>query len=454
MTQEGTDFILKFDPRDPNILNKIVQSYNKIIIGEENNIKFLFTTYLSKDLPRKYRLHVIIVSQSSSGKTSLIRRVSEPFKDYVVDYTDFTSAFLKRQEESMDGKIVLLEQIEKTNEQKKASIFELKFLLSEGKIRMGLVDRDEKGKNKPRILEVSGIPVFVTTSTNMNIDAESLNRTFLMQVDESQEQTERIVDFTLKSFATLGVNDSWKEELTHLTALTEKYRELAQQVDDIVIPFADKLKKIIPCENLTIRRDLPKILSLTSVIAFIHASNRYRIQHNEGANFLVGPFGETEKRYKYTIIAEPDDFKEALEIAGTTISQTINKVNETSMKLYGKIIEIHDQKSSSNATLDGANRVEGVTVKEVGGKIGKSVNRTRELMSQLESSGYLIRDRTTKEHNFTPSGQQFSEIKIDDLTFPKEEREAWWLEQVARHGQKMTMIEPPCLTKEPENGTK
>ncbi len=453
MTLENKELKLKFDPKDPNILNKIVQSYNKIIIGEENNIKFLFTCYLSKDLPRKYRLHVIIASQSSAGKTSLIRRVSDPFKDHVVDYTDFTSAFLKRQEESMDGKIILLEQMEKTNEQKKASIFDLKFLLSEGKLRMGLVDRDQKGKNKPRILEVSGIPVFVTTSTNMNIDAESLNRTFLMQVDESQEQTERIVDFTLKSFATLGVNDSWTEELTHLTALAEKYRELAHQVDDIVIPFADKLKKIIPCENLTIRRDLPKILSLTAVIAFIHASNRYRIQDNDGANFIVGSFGETEKRYKYTIVAEPEDFKEALEIAGTTISQTINKVNETSMKLYGRVIEIYDQKSYSNATLDGA-RVDGITVKEIAEKIGKSVNRTRELMSQLESNGYLIRDRTTKEHTFIPTGQKFSEIKIDDLTFTKEELESWRLQQIARHGQKLTMIEPPCFTKEPENDTK
>lgn len=452
--QQIDEIKIKFDPKDQNILNKIVQSFNMVIVGEENNIKFLYLCYLSKDLPRKYRLHAIIASQSSAGKSSLIRRVSEPFKKHVIDFTDFTSAFLKRHQESMDGKIILVEQMEKTNEQKKVSLFDLKFLLSEGKIRMGLVDKDEKGKNVPKTLEVSGIPVYVSTSTNMNIDAESLNRTFLMQVDESQEQTERIVGFTLKSFATLGLNNTWNEELAQLTALAEKYQELAHQINDIVIPFADKLKKIIPCENLTIRRDLPKILSLTAVIAFVHVSNRRRIQYNDGENFIVGPFGETENKYKYTIVAEPEDFKEALEIAGTTISQTINKVNETSIMLYGKIMDIYDQSTYSDLSLDGSKRTEGVTVKEVAEKIGKSVNRTRELMSQLESSGYLIRDRSTKVHSFIPTGQKFSEIKIDDLTFSVEELEDWKIEQMAKHGQKLTLIESSCQAKESENDTK
>jgi tetratricopeptide (TPR) repeat protein len=86
---------IHFDPKDLNILNQIVQSYNTVIVGEENNTKFLWCLYLSKDLPRKYRLHAIIASQSSAGKTSLIRRVSEPFKAHVIDYTDFTAALLK-----------------------------------------------------------------------------------------------------------------------------------------------------------------------------------------------------------------------------------------------------------------------------------------------------------------------------------------------------------------------
>jgi hypothetical protein len=455
LTQESEEFKIKFNPRDFNILNKIAQSYSPVLVGEESTIKFLFCGYVSKDLPRRYRLHTIIASQSSAGKTSLVRKVGEPFAKYMIDYTNFTGAFLKRQQESMDGKILLLEQLEKTNDQDRVSVFDLKFLLSEGKIKVGVAERDEKGKFVPTVLEVTGIPVVVTTSTNMRIDPETLNRMFLTQADESIEQTQRIVDFTLKSYSTLKLNNTWKEELEHLIALAEKYRQLAWQISDIIIPFGDKLKKIIPSENLTIRRDLPKILSLTSVIAFIHAANRYRVQDNVGSNFIIGTFGETEKRFKYSIIAEPDDFREALEIAGSAIKQTLNKVNETSMNLYGKILEMYDGKTYECATLDGNTRVQGLVVKEIAAKIGKSANRTRELISQLEEEGYLIRDRTSREHAFTPSGKKFDEIKVEDLTFTKDDLDVWILEQTARHGQRLEVIPPPsCNNWKIENGTK
>ncbi|MGQ0795141.1 MAG: DNA primase [Nitrosopumilaceae archaeon] len=453
MTQEIKEFTTKFDPRDPLILDKIAYSYQKKIVGETDIIKFLVCCYVSKDLPRIYRLHNIIISQSSAGKSSLVRTVAEPFSKYVVDYTNFTSAFLKRQEGSMDGKILLLEQMEKTNEKHEASMLDLKFLMSEGKLKVGVVEKDDKGKNKPITLEVSGIPVFVSTSTNMRIDPESLNRTFLTQVDESTEQTQRIISHHLDNFSSLKINNQWGEELAHLTALVEKYRELAWQVRDIVLPFAEKLKGKIPCENLTIRRDLPKILGLTAVIAFVHASNRYRIQYPGGTDFLVGSFGETEKRFQYTIIAEPEDFKEALVIAGAAIKQTLNKVNEVSMNLYARILEMYDNKTY-NSTPDQSGKPEGLTVKEVAEKMVKSENRTRELMNQLEQAGYLNRDRTSKEHKFIPTGKKFSDLDIEELTFTKEEFEDWKNREIARHGHTLTVIEPSCHVEESKDVTK
>ena len=216
---QNQELKIKFSPKDPLILDKIAQSFSPVLVGEENTIKFLYCGYASKDLPRKYRLHTIIASQSSSGKSSLVRKVGEPFSRHVIDYTNFTNAFLKRQQGSMDGKILLIEQLEKTNDQDKVSMFDLKFLLSEGKIKVGVVDRNEKGKFTPTVLEVTGIPVVVTTSTNMKIDPETLNRMFLTQADESEEQTKRIVDYTLKSYSSLKLNNPWEEELEHLTAL-------------------------------------------------------------------------------------------------------------------------------------------------------------------------------------------------------------------------------------------
>ena len=156
-----------------NILEEIVSLYNPKIKGEENNIKFLFCACISKNLPRDYRLHVIITSQSSGGKSNLVNTILEPFKEDVLDFTEYTSAFLNRSQSDMDGLIFKMEQMEKTNDKKQVTLASMKFLLSEGKLRIGLVDKNEKGQNTPKTLEVNGIPVFISTSTNYNIDPET-----------------------------------------------------------------------------------------------------------------------------------------------------------------------------------------------------------------------------------------------------------------------------------------
>lgn len=334
MTQEI--FKTKYDIKDPNILDKIALSYGSKIVGEVNNIKVLFCACISKNLPRKYRLSVIIASQSSAGKSNLVNNILAPFKKDVIDYTDYSPAFLKRQNLNMDGKIFKVEQMERTNEKNQVSTGSLKFLLSEGKLRVGLVERNEKGKNTPETLEVNGIPVFISTSTNFNIDPETLNRTFLTQVDETETQTKRIVSHIFDDYSTLSVNDQWKMKVSELEKLVEIYKGLSHQITDIVIPFGNKIMDRIPTVNITIRRDLAKILNLTCVIAFIHASDRIRIQDVDGKDFITDSFGKTESRYTYALMAEPSDFKEALEIAGSAIKQTLNKLNESSMGIYEK----------------------------------------------------------------------------------------------------------------------
>lgn len=441
------NFQTKYDVKDNEILDKIAQAYGSKIVGESNNIKVLFCACISRNLPRKYRLSAIIASQSSAGKSNLVNNVLSPFRKDVIDYTDYTQAFLKRQIAfSMDGKIFKMEQMEKTNENKQASIGSLKFLLTEGKLRVGLVERDETGKQTPTTLEVNGIPVFISTSTNFNIDPETLNRTFLMQVDESEEQTKRIVSHIFDSYSTLSINNKWDAEVQELEKLVEIYKGLCHQITDIIIPFGKKIMNRIPTTQITIRRDLQKILNLTCVIAFLHASNRIRIQDVDGQTFLTGSFAETEKRFTYALLAEPSDFKEAIEIAGSTIKQTLNKLNESSMDTFQKIKQACYQKSSENKTqqtLDTLSEEEGITVKEMATILKRSDNRTRELMNQLWNSGFLHRERTkSKENMYFLTDKEFEKISIDDIEFTTTELELWIKEQTGMHPEKLRVLHP------------
>jgi len=400
----------KFDVKDLELLSKITQCYSSKIVGEENNIKTLFCACLSKDLPRTNRISVIIASQSSAGKSNLVNNVLEPFQEDTIDYTEFTNAWLKRTEMMLNGKILKIEQMEKTDDKGKVTMSALKHLLSEGKLKTGLVDKNEKNQNKNKTLEVTGIPVYISTSTNFNFDPETLNRTLLMEIDESEEQTKKIVHHQLTKYSTLEKLDKWKNEIEELRNLAKMYKGIAHQITQILIPFASKIQDRIPIHDITIRRDLQKILNLTCVIAFIHCANRIRIQDNKGKDFVQDQFGNTEKHFTYSLVAEPSDFKEALAIAGKTIKQTLNKLNDSSMQVYNTFLDEYKQ-----------NDCQGVTIKEMSKSLKKSDNRTRELMNQLWTSGFLSRESSKKTNVYFATEKQFEDIETDDIDFSKEE---------------------------------
>lgn len=416
------------DIKYTNILEEVIKLYNPKVVGEEDNIKLLWCACISKDLPNKYRMSVIITSQSSAGKSNLTNSVLEPFNDDVLEFTDYTQAYLQRTEWNMNGKILKMEQMERTNEKRQISLGKLKFMLSEGVLKIGLVEKNDKGKNEPKMFEVRGIPVFISTSTNYNIDPETLNRTFLMQVDETEEQTKKIIDYVLDDYSTLSINDKWLKNKEKLKEYAKTYKEFAHQITDILVPFKAKIKEIIPTSDITMRRDLAKILNLTCVIAFLNFPNRTLIANNDGQHFLTSVWGDTEKRYTYALIAEASDFELALRIGGETIDQTINKVNKASKDLLDRFKKIE------------AEHLEGVTVSMVAKEIQKSDNRTRELLEQLRNSGFLTREREGKGYRYSSTQKKFENISLKEFEFTKEELDQYIQSQIGEYKDKFTVV--------------
>jgi len=370
----------EYDLANPGILDQIVDSFNEKIIGESNNKKMIFLASLSKDLPRENRMSVIVSSSSSAGKSNLVNNILEIFDDDVISFTAYTDSHYMRSNPLLNGKIVKIEQMEKTNDKGQADLSMMKHQLSEGSVKTGLSERNEKGQWEATTLTKSGIPVYISTTTNPNINIETMNRTFLIQLDETKSQTERIVNHTLRKYSTPNIENTWKNIIDKNKKLVEFYKDLAKLITKIELPFAPKLT--IPTESMEIRRDLDKILNLTCCIAFIHHENRIKIRDNKGENVFQDQFGKTEKHYRYSLIADIEDFREALQIGKNIFSLTLNKVNQDTMQIINIIKENYQ-------SSDGL----GMTIDELAKYVSLSQNRTREKLRQGIEAGLIYTKR-------------------------------------------------------------
>jgi len=412
------DVFLRIDTHDPHILDTIARQYGRKIVGLQNEIKTLVCCLISKDLPKKYRTSVIISNQSSTGKSYLLNNVLDPFRDEfdnVIDYTDFTEAHFKRSQSNVDGKIIKIEQLERRDENGKLSFQKLKHMVSEGRLKFGNVDNNEDGTRQAKDFEIIGVPVIVTTSTEFNIDSETANRFLMMQLDESEEQTKKIINYTLNEYSTFE-SDSEDNSVKKLRELFKGFKDYAHHVDAILIPFAERIEKIIP-KTLEMRRDLKKVMNLTCLIAFIHGFNRDYFISKKQKDFFTGDFIETTPQNTFMIIATPEDLKMALEIAGDSIKQTINKSSKKLMGIDSILRELFNKKDVHNTT--------GITVKEVSDCTDIGETRTREYLNELCDKGFGGKDNTEKIHKYYPKNKEFTEFNVSEITFSDQEYESW-----------------------------
>ena len=414
LVQKNEDFVPIFDE---NLLDTMSRKYMKTIVGEQKNVKTALCCALSKDLPKQYRFSLIILNQSSTGKSYFINNILEPFRELgdVIDFTDFSEAYLKRKFDNVNGKIIKLEQLERRNESGQLSFNRIKHLLSEGVLKFGNVDNDDKGQRTPKEFEIRGIPIIMTTATDSNIDPETENRFLMMELDESQNQTEKIVKYTLDKYSKLNEDLEWKKEVKELTKIFDDLKKVSHIIEGVVIPFADKIEDMLP-KNLTIRRDLGKILNLTCVIAFIHYRNRDRLRNKKPEHLLVSLYGATEEIRKGIIIAKPEDLQQAIEIAGTSIKQTINKTTAKTMEIFQLMKKLFNEKGLDD---------QGITVNELIIKYGMAENTLRGHLRTLKENGFIMRDESTKEYKYYPLEKKFSDFKITNLQFTEEEYKTW-----------------------------
>jgi len=155
----------------------------------------------------------------------------------------------------------------KTGEESTAE-YDVKVNISEGKLRIWVV-MIEEGKKPEAVLIETGVENVIMTSTDITMPLELENRMLDVPTDESLKQNQFVQDRQLSEKAKLPsqrINTKAEKKLFRaaFTILDD------EAPNDVVIPFANELKPVLPNLAPHIRRNTPKLLALIETVARIY----------------------------------------------------------------------------------------------------------------------------------------------------------------------------------------
>jgi len=298
--------------KDNNLFEKIIGQITKTgYIGEITNKQILYLSFTSRLFDEG--ISNVIKGDSSSGKSTLVKAVINLFPES--EYMEFTSispqALYYMNELDLSHKILI---IFEAHGSEKAD-YPIRSSISEGELRL-LVTTKNKDTNsfeaKEIVIPAKGLS-YVETTTKSRINPENQTRLFDLYLDNSEDQTRRVIVSKTKILDKELLNKE-NRVFQVLQLLLEKY--------EVYIPYAEILANLFPINKVRVRRDFPRFLTLIKVSCLLHQYQRNKITKN-GKEYLEA-----------NII---DDYKIAYKIANVVLSQTLKEVTPRQEKIIEAI---------------------------------------------------------------------------------------------------------------------
>src|SRR5215211_8410031 len=236
---------------------------------------------------------------------------------------------------------------------------------SDGRLEYEATEKMPDGGMRNVIYHTEGPTVVVQTTTKNHLHPENETRVFPIYIDESEQQTGRIVERILKEASGGGLGEEEQERILL------KWRDAIRLLEpaEVVIPYAERIK--IPSSPLRIRRDARRLIDVVRVIAWLYQHQRQR-----------DPQGR--------ILATEGDFHEAL----TLVSESLRRAWQTLTPAEEKVLEAIRRLPEIQRTRNGFKRRE-LKVKEV------SDRRVQEVLKSLTDTGYLDSDGNRGPQGYT-----------------------------------------------------
>lgn len=366
------------------------------IVGEENSRMLLFFIILS--YLNKKPLHALVQGSSGSGKTHLISRIADmmPQED-VFRFTRITeSSLYNLGEYDLFKKVVIVEDLDGLKEE---ALYAFREFVSNLTLRSLTSIKDKKGNNKGTQRVVKGQFSSLSATTKGEVYEDNMNRSFLIAVDESKQQTAKIINYQNRRNA--GEIDP-EEEQKAVHFIQQVVRALKDY--EIINPYATKLH--LPEKVHKVRRLNEMYQAVIKQVTFLNQYQRKLTKNNQ-------------------LITEIEDIEQATEILFESIVLKVDELDGSLRQFFERLKKyvktdkqefiLRDIRQTLNVSKTQVFRymqtlVELEYVKQVGGYANKGIKykisyRDNYQKLRAEIKDYLMNQiqKLKTENSFAPS---------------------------------------------------
>ena len=334
------------------------------VIGEEVNRLLMYIIFTSRKTSNP--LHCISFGSSGVGKTHLQSKVAEliPLEDKIEITVLSANAFYYFNRTELQNKLILIEDLDGAE----SVLYPLRELQSKKRITKTVVHKDVSGKTKTIHLTVEG-PVSVSgCTTKESVYEDNSNRSFLLYIDESEVQDQKIMNYQRRASAGIISKETEQESQNQLLNVQKVLKPIK-----VVNPYALHLE--LPSSVFKPRRTNSHYLQFIEAITFYK-----QYQREERVN------EETGEIYIETTL---EDIKQANELILEVLlrkSDSLTGACRNYLENLKQYLEEHKQSTFSNAEIRRNLRVKESTL--------------RNYNKQLLLEGYIKQVKKVKERSY------------------------------------------------------
>ena len=307
----------------PNLMERTKEDIGKAgVIGEENNRLLMYLIFTSRK--REHPLHIVSLGSSGIGKTHLQEKVGEliPEEDRIEITTLSENAFYYFGKRQLQNKLILIEDLDGAED----VLYPLRELQSKKRISKTVVHKNTKGETRTVHLTVEG-PVSVSgCTTKESLYEDNANRSFLIYIDESKEQDEKIMHYQRK-------HSAGKIDTTEQQKIVKQFQNMQRVLQAVQVrnPFAEALK--IPDEVFKPRRTNAHYLAFIELVTFYHQYQREKkYDQDTGEEYIettTEDIAAANKLLKEILLRKSDQLTGACRSYFEKLKEWLQKENRT-----------------------------------------------------------------------------------------------------------------------------